>query len=402
MNTEPEKIVGTSLTTVAEYAETAMVMADLRSRHAGVIYDVAAPKQMKLAKEARAEIRGYRTGLEKTRKEIKAPALERCRQIDEEAKRLTGELVALEEPIDIQIKAEEARAETERLAKLEAERLRVLALMEKIDAIRNVPAGLIGKPSVIIAGQLAKLEATELDEEALAEHYITAQDALTASIARVKDMLAAQEAADVEAKRVAAEREELAKMRAENERLQREAEERAAADLAERERLAGIERDRIAAEEKAKRDAEIFAEAQARAEKEAAESAERARLAAIERAEREAHEANVRKEMAEIRAKQEAERERQAAEQRKLDEQAAQLKRDQQAAAAKAEAERLANLGLREAAQAVVDWFSSEGYRFEGADQVMNDLAAALANDDDSNARAVTVNRTARAKKVAA
>ena len=35
---------------------------------------------------ARAEVRGYRTSLEKLRKEIKAPALARCNAIDTEAK----------------------------------------------------------------------------------------------------------------------------------------------------------------------------------------------------------------------------------------------------------------------------------------------------------------------------
>lgn len=381
-----EKTAGSNLTQIAEYSETAAALADLRQRHQGVVYDVAKQKEMKAAKEARAELRTLRTSLEKTRKEIKAPALERCRLIDDEAKRITAELVALEEPIDVQIKAEEARAEAEKLAKLEAERLRVEALQAKIDAIRNVPATLIGKPSIIIAGQLAKLEAEQLDEDEFAEFFVTARDALELAIARVKQQHADQVAHEAEQKRIAAEREELARIRAENERLQREADERATADRAEADRKAQAERDRIAAEERAHREAE---------------QAERERLAAIERGKQMAAAAAERdrlaKERAALEAEQAAERERQAEAQRKLDEQAAQLRKDKAAAAKKAEAERLANLGLREAAQAVVDCYfgmDESNVRDELLDQLVGDLRVALAND-------AAQARPARGKKAA-
>lgn len=386
-----EKTAGSNLTPIAEYSETAAALGELRQRHQGVVFDVTKPKEMKAAKEARAELRTLRTGLEKKRVEIKAPALERCRLIDAEARRITAELVALEEPIDVQIKAEEARAESERLAKLEAERLRVEAIQQKIQAIRDVPAGLVGKPSVVIAGQLAKLRETVLDEAELAEHYVTATDALAAAIARVEQLLAAQHEAEAEQKRIAAEREELARIRAENERLQREAEERrladerkAAAERAEADRLAQVERDRLAAEERAQREAEQAARDEAaRAEREAQEAADRAR--------REQEQAAL-----------QAERERQAEAQRKLDEQAAQLKREREAAAAKAEADRLANLGLREAAQAVVDCYfgmDESNVRDELLDQLVGDLRVALVNDENRTAKAVTVNRTKRAAR---
>lgn len=362
-----EKTAGSNMTAIAEYSETAAALAGLRKKHEGVVFDVTVPKEMRAAKEARAELRTLRTGLEKKRVEIKAPALERCRLIDAEAKRITAELVSLEEPIDVQIKAEEARAETARLEKLEAERLRVEAIQKKIQAIRDVPASLVGKPSVIIAGQLANLKATVLDEAELGADYLTATDALAAAVARVQDLLAGQKEAEAEQAKIKAEREELERVRAENERLQREADERAAADRAEADRKAQAERDRVAAEEAAAR---------------AAEQAEQDRLAAIERGKAMEAAAAERDRLAAERQKQEAvlqaERERQAAEQRKLDEQAAQLKREREAAAAKAEADRLANLGLREAAEAVVSARSNGG----NVDAAIDDLAAALANDE--------------------
>jgi colicin import membrane protein len=375
-----ENIVGTSLTTVNEYATTAVVIADLRSRHAGVVYDVAESKQMKLAKEARAEIRGYRTGLEKTRKEIKAPALEHCRLIDSEAQRLTAELVALEEPIDVQIKAEESRAEVEKLEKFEAERIRVEAIQQRIDSIRNVPASLVGKPSVIITGQLAKLEAEVLDEDEFAEHYQAARDALELSISRVKQMHTDQLAHEAEQKQIAADRAELERMRLENVRLSREAADAETSRRAEADGLAQVERENAAEADRLRIAAENvkYAE-QERIKREVQDESDRVRIA-HESAERAEQEATLK-----------AERERQAAVQAQLDADAAKLKRERADAAKKAEAVRLAGLGLREAAQAVVDCYNTPDVSFSMIVSLIADLAAALDNEA----------KPARAKKVA-
>lgn len=375
-----EPIVGSNLTTVVEFNETALALSNLRERYKGLVVDVQTPKGLKEAKTFTFELRTLRTTLERRRKELKAPIIERGKQLDDEAKRITAEIVALEEPIDVQIKAEEARIEAARLEKLEAERLRVEAIQQKIQAIRDVPGSLVGKPSVIIAGQLVKLRETALDEAELAEHYLTATDALTAAIARVEQLLAAQHEVEAEKRRQAERDAEMEAMRAKMAEQQRLIDEAAEAKRVEQERLAQVERDRVAAEEAATR------------------AAEQARLDEIARVEREEQE-RIRAEQDEAdrvrRAEQEAdlqaERERQAAEQRKLDEQAAQLKREREAAAAKAEADRLANLGLREAAQAVVDHFAAEIANGR-APQVVADLAAAL----DNEAKASTVSRSKR------
>lgn len=361
MDTNTTKDAGSNLTAIAEYTETAAGLADLRQRHHGIVYDVTVPKEMRAAKEARAELRTLRTGLEKRRIEIKAPALERCRLIDAEAKRLTDEIRALEEPIDVQIKAEEARKQAEELARLEAERQRVEGIARAIEEIRNVPSALIGKPAVIVEGQLAKLRAQTLDPEFYAERFREAEDALAATIARVEQQLTAQREQEAEQRRIAAERAELERMRDENERLRQEAEARAASERAEAERKAQEERDRLTVEERAREEAE-------RAERQRQEEEARAAREAQERAEREAREAELA-----------AERERQAAEQHRLDEERAKLERERKAAAEKAEAERLANLDLYTAAMAVVSAFHPGEY------QVIDDLDAVLARMQDEH-----------------
>lgn len=331
-------------------------------------------------------LKSRRVDIEKRGKEARDDANKFAKAVIAKEKELIGFIAPEEERLQLLRDQWDTAREAERLQKLEAERLRVEAIQQKIQAIRDVPAGLVGKPSVVIAGQLAKLRETVLDEAELGEYYVTATDALTAAIARVEQLLAAQKDAEAEQKRIAAEREELARIRAENERLQREAEERrladerkAAAERAEADRLAQVERDRLAAEERAQREAEQAARDEAaRAEREAQEAADRAR--------REQEQAAL-----------QAERERQAEAQRKLDEQAAQLKREREAAAAKAEADRLANIGLRDAAEAVVDYF--QNHQVGEIPQVVDDLAYALANDENRTAKAVTVNRTKKAAR---
>lgn len=372
-----ERVVGTNLTTVAEYSETALALAALEGRFANLVVDVSTKKGLEAATKDVAELRTLRTSLEKRRKELKAPLLLQEKALDSEAARLTAKISALEEPIKLQVDAENARIENARLEKLEAERLRVEAIAQRIDTIRNFPGSLTGKPSVIIAGQLDKLKADELVEDEFGDQFPTARDALTASIHRIEQLLQAQ--LDVEAeRRQAAENE--ARMKDMQVKLdaQQKLIDDAAAEKAERERQAAAEEaGRKAREAAEQRQREIDAQAEidraARAEREAQERADREAREEQERIDRE--------ERARLQAEEDArlqvERERQAAAQKKLDEQAEQLRKDKAAAAKKAEAERLKNLGVREAAQAVVDHFDGRS----DVPSVVVDLAIALTNE---------------------
>lgn len=114
-------------TEIVEYSKTEAALADLTARYKGVLYDVTTREGMKDAVAGRAELRDLRVALEKTRKEIKEPALRRSQQIDSEARRITAALESLENPIDEQIKSETKKKERE-----EAERLRLEA--EKVAA----------------------------------------------------------------------------------------------------------------------------------------------------------------------------------------------------------------------------------------------------------------------------
>ena len=208
---------------ITEYNETAAALAVLREKYC-TVFDVTTAKGMDEAKKARAEVKGYRVALEKVRKEIKAPALERSRLIDEEAKRITAELQAIEEPIDEAIKAEERRKEEEKAAKARAEAARLASIAAKISAIRNQVSLVANQSAAMISAELEKAQALELSEaefqefmpdaiEALNETRKELQAALNTRLLYEAEQARIQAEQEAEAARIAAEREELARLR---------------------------------------------------------------------------------------------------------------------------------------------------------------------------------------------
>lgn len=250
-------------TSIQEYSKTDAALADLAARFKGIVYDVTTGTGMAEAKVARAEIRGYRVDLEKVRVEIKAPALERCRQIDAEAKRITAALVELEQPIDALIKTEESRKEREAMERAMVEQRRIDGIKASIESIRQIPANCVGKPSTKLAETLATLSRS-LPPDGFAEFQAEAEAVIRASLAQVEAMLAGVQAQEAEAERIKADRAEIVKLRAEQ---------------AERDRIG---REAMEAEERASRERIAAAEAvarEARAVEEARQKMERDRIA---------------------------------------------------------------------------------------------------------------------------
>lgn len=267
---------------IVEYNGVAAALADIEAKYAGRVYDVTTKQGMEDAKVARREIRTARTGLEKLRKELKDPAWRRCQLIDSGAKAITQRLVAIEDPIDEIIRAEETRVQREKAERQRQEELRVSKIRERIEAFNVMPPW--GSRADQIAARLREVNDIPVDEtfEEFAEAAAIAKaQAITrlSTLAEEARMLEAEQAklkalADEQMAKIAAERKEneerLARERAEHEaRMAEEREARRKAE-AEAERARNEERARMAEE------ARIAREAQARAEQEA--EAERVRL----------------------------------------------------------------------------------------------------------------------------
>lgn len=263
-------------TAITEYSPIEAGLADLRQRYAGVAWDLRTVAGNDAARKARNELVSLRTSLEDKRKALKAPVLAQAKLIDDEAKRITGELLAIETPIDEQIKADEARREAERQAKIEAERRRVAAIRAELDAIAAKAAGAMRlRKSALATGVLDELLAVALDGEKLAEYAGEAEKILADAVTAVRSHVAALQEQEAEAAMIAAEREAL---------------ERAKAEAAERER---VERERLAEQERAAREQQERLDAEAKAERDriaAAEAEVSRQRADVERREREQRE----------------------------------------------------------------------------------------------------------------
>jgi chemotaxis protein histidine kinase CheA len=323
-----------------------------------VTYDITTTAGMKTAVEWRAKGRDIRVEVTDIHKERKAPILEIGRLMDARKKEIIADVEPDEDRFDRDIKAETARKEAERQARLAAEAARIAFIRKRIGEIQAIPSESVGRSAADLA---ATIELTEMLEITLAEFMeLSGECEVVKSIAlgKLREMhaaqLAAEEAAAEAARQAEAERIERAaeaqRLAVERAQLAKEREE-----AAERERQAAAERQRIADEERiarAKAQAAMLAEQQAhearlRAEREAAE--------AELRKQREVEEARLAEQRAELARQQaaidaaNAERERVEREAREAAEAEARARQEAEEAAALAEAQRIAEAAAAEA-----------------------------------------------------
>lgn len=229
-------------TAVAGYSKIEAGLADLRARYANAVFDVRSAKGMAEARAARGTLRDTRLLLERTRVDEKADALAYGRLVDSEAKRIEAAIVALEDPIALQVQTEDNRKEVERKAKADAETARLASVQRRIDWIRALPVEAVGKLSGEILTLVESLDSLPILPDLYAEHVEAAQ-ALRADVrARLLAMFTSTQAQESEVVRLKEAREALeADQRAANEKRQREDKERA-------ERIAKEDADRAAAQ----------------------------------------------------------------------------------------------------------------------------------------------------------
>lgn len=308
---------------IAEYSPIAAALAIIEEKFAGAVFDVATKAGMEMAKTARAEIRGYQTNLEAVRVSIKAPALQRCREIDSEAKEIDARLAKVRAPIEAQIKMQEAAAEAEKQAKLQAEIERINGIRARIADIERMVdfAAFPAATSATCQEWLIDAKKIVIDES-FGELADDAAKAKELTVFRLQNMLAEKLNAEAEAARIKAEREELDRLRAEDAK-------RRATEEARLEREAAAAQARREAEDKARREAQEYEDA-CRREAQAQEDAARRAAAKIEQDRIDALRAQERREQDE---RDRLAREELAAEQARIDARAAEVRRQEQALA---------------------------------------------------------------------
>lgn len=171
---------------LVKYDGTVAELATLTTKYGSAVFDCTVPEQDKAARAARKELVSVRTKLEAKRVQLKAPYLEIAKEIDQKAAFLKSAIVALEEPIDAQIKIEEDRKEA---LKLEAQRVefeRVDAIKAKIAVISRVRIDALR----MSAPQIEAALSAEFDFSDFAEFEAEARAAYVETCNALQSMLA--------------------------------------------------------------------------------------------------------------------------------------------------------------------------------------------------------------------
>ena len=179
-----------------------------------LVYDVGTGAGMAEAKEHRAAWRDPRQAVERLRKQAKAPVIAMGKSIDARAEWLTAQLMVGETPIDEQIKAEETRKEADKQARILAEADRVMRIEDAIGEIHMDVMLASSKPSTAIAATIESLRTATLDTLVFQDRMPQAEAARTAGIAKLEIALKARLHDEAVAASLAAERAELADLRA--------------------------------------------------------------------------------------------------------------------------------------------------------------------------------------------
>lgn len=190
----------------------------------------------------RMSLKNQRVEIERRGKLARDDANKFARAVIAEEARLIALIEPEEKRLQALQKAHDDAVEAERQARVKAEMERVGAIRSRIDAIRNWPVSATGKPSSLVEQMLRDAEGYAIDDT-FEEFREEAERAIVDARASLTTILGAARASEAEKARIAAEREELERLRAEQ---------------AERDRIAQQERERLAAEEariKAEREA---------------------------------------------------------------------------------------------------------------------------------------------------
>ena len=221
-------------TALAKYEPAEAKLAELRKTYAATVWQIDSASSLEAARKARAAIREERLLVKEIHDALKRPLLDAGAAVEERFKYLTAEIRKLEDPVDHAIKAEETHKEAEKQARIQAENLRVEKARAEIEDIRAAAHVFVGASSCVLVDAIQKLQGR--DVKRLDEFGAAAETARVETLAKLEELHRAALSQEAEQARIVAERAELAKLRAEQERRQQEADDKA---RAESERIAG-------------------------------------------------------------------------------------------------------------------------------------------------------------------
>lgn len=257
----------TELTPLSEFKKRDAALAELAATHRDLkIVGIEDKAGYEKCHKAQMELRKVRVSIETTRKELKAGAIEYGKKVDAEAARLT----AIVEPVENELAREKEKVDEEkerrRQAAVESMRARVRQRMDEFRTINILPP--FGYEDMTdddygVALASARLEAAKREQAAAEEKR--RQDEIAEQQRREREELGRLRAEqEAERQRIEAERQKLDNERAEQERAkEREVFAKQAAERAAKETEERIARETAqAAQREALRQAELKAESE--------------------------------------------------------------------------------------------------------------------------------------------
>lgn len=250
---------------ITEFNPVEAALQALRDRVKSEVYDITTTQGDKSARALRALCVDVRVAAEKTYKLVNAPLLARQRKAREMQAHVISEVGLIEDPIDTQIKAEEARKANEKRIAAEAEAKRSGDIRNAINIILGTPLAYTNCNAAQLGDHLVYWQNFTATEGNFQEFTGEANSAVGTVVARTQVML------EVALEREAEEAHRVAKAAADA--AARIAAEKAQAEAEEKARQARLELDEMRAE-MARRDQEV--------ERQRVAEADRARLVAEE------------------------------------------------------------------------------------------------------------------------
>lgn len=209
MKTKTNIIRFEAATATINYNITEAGLAELRKKFTGL--KASDKDAYKSVTQALSELRDLRTGIEKHRVELKAESLEYGRRIDAEAKRVTGLLVEIENPLKTEKDAWDNELARIKLEKEKLERERMAAIIDRIERIKNAPLKHQGKNSNELSEIIGGFETNyiNMDQFDYAEFTAQANGAKAITSVKLKEMRDLAQKQEIEAMRLTAERKQL-------------------------------------------------------------------------------------------------------------------------------------------------------------------------------------------------
>jgi hypothetical protein len=216
---------------IAEYHPIIANLAILKRDYTDFQVDTTTPDGRALGKAVVKKFNECISTLEEERVRVKAPALKRCRDIDEEAKKYDAELRGLREPIRLQNKAYDDAVAKERQDKIDAENLCRTTIQGKIQRFRMVAGAMVNKTSAEILEVHEKVSQAVIDQENYMEFLEEAGSAREEARGALNALFLEVQEREAEQTRIQLERVELEELRTNQAAMQKQIDDANAAEV---------------------------------------------------------------------------------------------------------------------------------------------------------------------------